>query len=421
MAKIDEIIKSLLKDNPLYGILLQQLKITKTTMVPTAGIGLNKFKKFELWYNQDFLNRLTLQQSAAVFKHEAMHFTHKHILMGLKYKQEDRQLLNIAMDMAINQFINNLPNGCSQCPTDKKTPCESDKCPGRCVDYKEFNDKNGNPLEPKMTTEYYYKKLKELKDKNAEENGEGEGKGELKDKHGKVWDKSFDSHEWYNDLTEEEKEELMKEMKKLLKRTKEKTSEVGGYQTNVDSIDDIIEEIDAQIAQLNYAKLLSHAVKKSLPSQARVQTWKRASRRYGYDAKGSISDEKPKIDVYLDTSGSISVDEYNKFLRHTDKFIAYANKKCDLYMFHEQLYHKQKYKTNVKIEDGTIQSGGTDLRLVLENIKKRNSDLAIIFTDGYYSDVDIKGIKTKIIFAISKNGTEEHPLKRYGLTVKLPN
>lgn len=414
MAKVDDILKGLLQINPMYGVLLQQLKIIKSKHIPTAGVGINNYKKFILMYNQDFLNKLTLDQSIAVFKHEAMHFTHNHILMGLKYKNEDRKLLNIAMDMVINQFIKNLPDGCSQCPANNQAePCPNDKCPGKCIKIENFVDVNDKPLDVKHLTEYYYEKLKQRKEKHPE--------NKLTDKNGNVWDDSFDAHEWFDNLTDAEKEEIMKELKSVLKRTKEKTAEMGAYDTNVKEIDDILQEIDAEINNLNYAKLLESAIKRSLPSSQRINTWKRPSRRYGYEAKGTKADEKPRIDVHLDSSGSISVTELNKFLKHTDKFAMYANKKCNLNLFHETVYHTQKYRVGQKLEPQVLQSGGTDLTPVLENIKKSNPDLAIIFTDGFYGDVQIKGIGSKILFVISKEGTEDHPLKRYGTTVKLPN
>jgi hypothetical protein len=63
----------------------------------------------------------------------------------------------------------------------------------------------------------------------------------------------------------------------------------------------------------------------------------------------------------------------------------------------------------------------------MELILKRKPDLSIILTDGCYSNVEVeKWMKPgekfpQCLFIISKGGTEDHPLKRLGDTVKVPD
>ena len=80
-----------------------------------------------------------------------------------------------------------------------------------------------------------------------------------------------------------------------------------------------------------------------------------------------------------------------------------------------------------KIDRAEIQSGGTDLAETLQDILKRRGDLSIIITDGCYSDVEYESwlkpgeIFPQVLWIISKQGTEDHPLKRIGDTVKIPS
>ncbi|MCJ7641832.1 MAG: hypothetical protein MUO29_08070 [Desulfobacterales bacterium] len=63
----------------------------------------------------------------------------------------------------------------------------------------------------------------------------------------------------------------------------------------------------------------------------------------------------------------------------------------------------------------------------MRKIADTRPDLAIILTDGYYSDVDVEkwlpnGVKfPQCLFIISRGGTKDHPLTRLGKTIKIPD
>lgn len=80
-----------------------------------------------------------------------------------------------------------------------------------------------------------------------------------------------------------------------------------------------------------------------------------------------------------------------------------------------------------KIDKSQIQSGGTDLGPTLKDIFTRRGDLSIIITDGCYGDIPVESWMKpgenfpQVLWIISKGGTEDHPLKRIGDTVKVPD
>lgn len=377
---------------PYIGFILQCLHIKAHTGIPTAGVAFNKkAKKFEMMINPNFFNKMTAEEQKAVLLHEIYHLTHKHVYMMYKYKSNDRKMLNCAMDLVINQLINNLPK--------------------QALTLKGFKEKYGVDLKANQTTEYYFEQLKKAKDegkfdKKDGDQGDEEGQG--------GGPETLDEHDWQE--SEEDSEEAMKASKDLFQRAKQKASL---SHSNVPrEFEDLIEDLEVNIKKLNYKKLLDLAYFKSLPNTDRQPTWSRPNKRYFGMAPGSKANTSPKIDTYLDTSGSISVDEFNFFMRHNDKFLKFTNKKCQLYYFHTSLYHTEKYKVGKEVDRTNIKIGGTDLQETIDNIIKKKADLAIIFTDGCYNNVVTKGKVPPILFVISENGQVDHPLKHLGTTVK---
>ena len=63
----------------------------------------------------------------------------------------------------------------------------------------------------------------------------------------------------------------------------------------------------------------------------------------------------------------------------------------------------------------------------MRDIAKRRGDLNIVLTDGYYDNVEVEkliGPNDKFpqrLFIISREGESNHPLKRLGQTIKIPD
>lgn len=374
---------------PYIGFILQCLNINQDERLPAAaGVYYNKqSKKFYMKVNPELFGKTSLDEKIAILTHEVYHIIFKHTNLMYKYNPDERMLLNYAMDLVINQLIKNLPE--------------------YAVTLKSMKDMYNIDLLPNQTVEYYFENLKKDLDKLKKGKSEGKGGDNELDEHG------FNSEE----LTDEEKREMLKAKSDLYKRAKNNMEK--NYSVNSKELDDLIEKLETQIKSLNYKKLLEYAFKKSIPAKNRSATWSKPSKRYGYLAPGTKTGSVPRVDKYLDTSGSISHEEYNTFLRHTDNFLKYTNKNCVMSFFHEKVYETVKYKKGMDVKDFKFQSGGTNLRDTFDHIQKRKADLAVIFTDGYYDSFDISGNLPPVLFIISKNGNEDHPLKHLGYTVKM--
>lgn len=409
-----------------YGSLLQELTIQYRGDIPTAAITFNqKHQQFEVYINPEFfIHKLgTNEFRRSVLHHEILHFTNKHLFRLPFLKEttpkEERFLFNIAGDMAINQYIQPLPDGCKNCK-DKMTkspeewealhPTEEDKeaCPGKCVNVADWLLDDGTPFPTLQSMETYYELIKKERDKQQKseddkKDGKGQGtKGNVLD-HLKGY-RGFDEHIW-DSLDEETKQKMLDEARKVLRRTIEKTSYT---HTNVpDSIKDLLQEIDSLAAGLNYKQILRQTIKRTVSATERENTWHKPNRKYGVYSQGSKVGALPKVHFYGDSSGSMSVKEMNQFLHVMSEFLKAGAKTCMLGLWHTNLYYKQKYKLGTNIDKSIFESGGTDVTETIADIRKTKPDLAIIFTDLYFDMPDIRGCP-EIIWVVTEGGNKNH-------------
>lgn len=418
------------KTHPFLGSVLQCLTIAYSHQLPTAGIMFNTdAKRWDMLVNPYFFcKKLNSAQRKAVFIHELSHITHKHPLRipFMQISARKRQLMNIAMDMAINQFIKDIPKGCQSCPPiDSGQPCTNDLCPGRCIDVADYHDidektQNKLPWPVNQTAESYYERLIKRfdePDENDDDDGNGgggTGTGDLP--------QTIDEHMW--DGAADEKD-MLDATEELVKRAMVKARL--SYDDLPGHVKELLQDITTRRAELNYKALILSAMKKHAAGHDRKHSWTRKSKRFGFKAPGTKIADLPRLELHLDTSGSISIEELNEFLEIVDQFLKVGSRKCNMSFFHTELYGRQTYKMGNQIDKSMIQSGGTDLTATLKDAFTRRGDLTIAITDGCYGKVDWESWlrpgeqPPQILWIISKGGDENHPMKNLGDTVKVPD
>ena len=113
-----------------------------------------------------------------------------------------------------------------------------------------------------------------------------------------------------------------------------------------------------------------------------------------------------------------------------DEFLKVGSRKCELNLFSDNNYYTDKYKLadramQEKIKK-SVSMGGTCLESSLKRILETKPNLSIIITDGCYSDVKYEQwlkpgqSMPQVLWVISKDGQENHPLARVGQTIKIP-
>ena len=217
---------------PFFGAFLSEISIEHSDTIPTAGLMYDKkTNEFKTIINPLFFDSLDPAVRVGVLYHEVLHFTHGHLLrFGDIQQQEspetvedkikimnDKGLQNIAADIAINQYIPELPEWAMR--------------------PEKFKDDKGNPFPKFLTYEQYYSLLKKHKD----------------NKHNKDMFKNqevrlVDEHEW-EQLSEEEKARMLGKAKEVVQRTIDKTSHE--FSNAKDHVRGLIEKIDTEIKKLN--------------------------------------------------------------------------------------------------------------------------------------------------------------------------
>lgn len=339
----------------------------------TAGVGMSPTGKLTLTYNQDFINKFDANVNITLLKHEAAHIVYKHITRAKLDNINDKlnfQAQNIAMDVVINQFLNQdhikTLNG---------------------ITLEKFSEtiKKHNPnveVKKNQTWEYYYDLMKtNLPKTEIPKLGSG-----------------MDSHEGFGQSNQE-------------------TEGISESFANA-IIDDIISKAINSAAgnvpsyvkenfmvsknpQLPWQQIIKQFVGDSLRiSETNSRTIR--NRRYGLIYPGKKKDYKAKILVGIDTSGSMSNEMIEKCLSEIYGIYKTQNNldldivECDAVI---QDVFTYTGKNSFKISG----RGGTQYQPIFEHAKNNKYDGVIILGDADYFDNSLNNYKIKTIWGVIKN------------------
>jgi predicted metal-dependent peptidase len=375
--------------NPSMGFLgglLQSIKIDFSFEIPTACIYYKaKYKQFQIEINPTFFRQFTPRQRGALLLHEIYHMLFSH--MNRAPLLPNHRLANIAADMTINQLIDNLPFIKEDLPKTKGFQPISVEAYG---------------FEKNLTMEQYYRLLvdkkneeEDKKDKEDGEGGSGDGEGgDLLDDHEK-WDSNVDEGE------------MLDAVEDVIKRTMNKTSYT---HSNLPSfVQDILNKIESRRGVLQWKSVLRVFIKKTVTGIDKENTRTRPNKRYGYQAPGLKLGELPKLNIYIDTSGSISTVELNEFLDEVDEILKCGMRNVNVCLWHTSLYSVNKYKKGNRNSIGEkVQSGGTDFEECAKHIMKTKPDAVVVLTDLFWSNTTTQ-IDSPVLYVVSKGGAAQPP------------
>jgi len=369
---MEELCVSFISRNRFYSSLLSKINKVSFPQVKTAGIGFTKQGKIVLYYNEEFFENMSLSECQAVLEHEILHifFKHPFRLPKEEGQQELNDVKNIACDMAINQYLPDLPK-------------EIKDSKGEVI-FKGgvYPETYGFPKE--MFAEWYFAELKKLP-KKEKGGGKGEGKGQLVDDHD-MWGKTVNEKGEVEEVAGNVDCDIEHELDKIVRQAAKECEGDKSIGKLPEGIRRELEAIRNPKKKNPWKKRLKIFVNTVL-TLSKKRSQKKINRRFieevDYAVPGKKKDRRPKLLLARDTSGSVCNDTIQQqFLGemiNISKFCDVIVADCDTEV--HQTYHVKKV-TDFKSYMG---GGGTSFEPVFEVARKLAVDGIIYLTDTYGS------------------------------------
>ena len=351
-----------LKNEPLIGFLIYKIIIKYSDTIKTLAVYFDdKIFNYVMLINKNFFNKLTYKEKLAVIKHELFHIYFQHHIRFKDIKNLNHEVANIAADIAINQYIENLPQGALK-PEDFNLP---------------YN----------LNFEKYYKLL----EKNNNNNNNDNIKKQLIIKGKKV----IDNHKGlFKTVKNNNKKFVEEHTKNLLKSAfehMEQQEKIYGKKYNLSKgIEDELRKIILKKEKpvINIDKIIFNWIQKEVLTNKYNYSWKYINRRFS-NYKGKKRIKKRRIYIAIDTSYSIEEKVIEKFFNIIYNTLDLLNDEIYLLLFHTKIYYikKLRKKENFSNLIKNIEIGGTNIQNVFDyvNKEKNNNKYLIILTDGMTS------------------------------------
>lgn len=395
--------KKLIIRFPYYGIFLSTLNRIVDNNIPTLGVSRNKINT-QLSINEEFWKNLIPEHKLGVLLHEILHICFFHITMRKSFP--DHHLFNIAADLEINQYIFemddvNLPDGALTLDM---------------FDLSKFQKKG---------TKFYYYKLKGLKDQN---NKAGRTLNGLLDQM-KSGEQVVCSHEtWkeFEEVSDTVRELVDGQIKTQIKHSYEYSSQNQGNLPN--SLRGYFEELLKPKKSLFNWRAAIRRFNGAYSTETYTKTSRRKINKRFPDLAGLKVKQRKNLLCAIDTSGSVSQEEFIEFMREIDVLkksgVGVTIVECDAYVDKEKGVYK--YKNLKQITGRSITGGGGtsfDPPIKYLNEKANKYCALIYFTDGYAYVPKVKPRKP-IMWVLSQNGKSVESMKSEGFPgyiIQIPN
>lgn len=360
---IRKLIRDLYNRNPFLGFILMQLNVREdSTLYAPAGICLER-GSLTLLYNPQKFSSYKEKEQIAIMEHEVLHLVFFHLQLAEDY--ENKHLFNIAADLEVNCYINNLPNN--------------------CYTVEKFS------LPKKMGVKYYYKQL------SNNENNQQKFDSECPTGDHSLWDSS--KSEGCNDKIIEA---LITD---VIRKAKQEGLQLGSNYGNLDSLINVFLQKNATPIT-NWRTFLKRLCSFSNQVTTKLSR-KRMSIRNPDFGKLRVY-PKNRVLLILDTSGSMGQAELNAaytqmcFIKKHNKNLTLDVICCDT-MISEVL----EFKPNLFKAKG---GGGTMFNPALKfyNDNRRKYSTAIFFTDGGFCDDKLLDTYKPVIWVLTNDSYEQH-------------
>jgi predicted metal-dependent peptidase len=388
--------KELMLMEPFYGLFLISLNKEINTKIPTAGVSKNGIN-YQLIINPDFWESLPSDHRIGLLKHELLHIGFFHL--EYNNKGMNRELVNIAMDLEINQYIDKkyLPEG--GCFIDNETfaPMNLPLKAGWRVYYDLLLQEQQQQMQSPMG-----QKIQAMVDAIAEGLSETEDGTPVPDH--STWEE-------FEGLSEAEKKLMKSQIEHTLNQVAEQIEKSRGH------VPGEMSSILKKLNQKEPPKFDWRSYLRRFAGGSQIVYTKKLRRKYNKrfeDNPGLKIKPRRHVLVAIDTSGSVSDKELIEFFHEIDHIYATGSDitviQCDASIQSILPYRKGD---QIKVHG----RGGTSFDPVLEyyNQNTRKYSCLIYLTDGEcHTDVNVRG---KMLWVISTHAQINKSLK--GPQIKL--
>jgi predicted metal-dependent peptidase len=362
LAKIS---KTLILEQPFYGLFLISLNKVWRNDLPTAGVSISGINQ-QLAINPEFWGNLNDDVKKGVLIHELMHIAFNHLVTRDNY--QDKKLFNIAADLEINQYI------------------DEDWLPENGIFLDTFPELD---LPERAGTDKYYKLLQQ-----AHEDGTSPQLDEMlsEDDFHFTWGEGIDS------LTDAEKKLIQKQVEHQLKDVVEGIKDRGNIPGHFrELINNIFHQEPAKFDWKGYLRRFAGNSNKIYTKKTRRKPNKR------YDGNPALKIKmRNHVLLAVDTSASVSSSELQEFLSEMNHIHKTGTEitvvQCDTHMHDPEAFNpKKEFKVKGR--------GGTDFQPVIDHYNKNSKKYTsiIYFTDGECSSPN--NVRCKILWVHSSKCT----------------
>ena len=362
LAKIS---KTLILEQPFYGLFLISLNKVWRNDLPTAGVSISGINQ-QLAINPEFWASLNDDVKKGVLIHELMHIAFNHLVTRDNY--QDKKLFNIAADLEINQYI------------------DRDWLPENGIFLDTFPELN---LPVKAGTDKYYKLLQQ-----AHQDGTSPQLDEMLSED----DFHFTWEEGIGELTDAEKKLIQKQVEHQLRDVVDSMKDRGNIPGQFkELINNIFHQEPAKFDWKGYLRRFAGNSNKIYTKKTRRKPNKR------YDGNPALKIKmRNHVLLAVDTSGSVSSGELKEFLSEMNHIHKTGTEitvvQCDSHMYDPEPFNPKK-------EFQIKGRGGTDFQPVIDHYNKNSKKYTsiIYFTDGECSSPN--NVRCKILWVHSSKCT----------------
>jgi len=328
---------------PIVGGKLMQTKI------PTAAVTVRDMRLL-LMFNTDFLSGLSDNQRVGLLKHEVLHMCLDHTSDYNSSNPSINHIRNLAQDGALNQYI------------------DRDELPAGAITLEVMERLTEKKLEPFQTSDYYFEALMEKAKENSKQNGSDGMSGE------QTLDEHLGDGEDGNSTSKAMRDGVVRQ---AMKRAAQKSAGnlPGPIQAALNAMSD---------SQLPWRNILKAFVMSKVSSSTK-HTTKKLNRRFEPPVPGKKRKRKLKLGVCVDSSGSVSDDDFTSFW---SEITSMANQGVEIVVVDAdcEVQSVTTIKSKRDLKPERRGAGGTAYQPAIDECMKHKCDLIVYFGDFDTSD-----------------------------------